>query len=101
MKYRSHNARRDESEPEIVSALERAGWEVHRELPVDLLCLKQVDGKFHVKLLECKTAQGKKKPKAVIDKRQIKQNEFCERWKIDKPTCAMEALLAAGEKVTL
>lgn len=101
MKYRRFNAKRDEAEPAIVEALEKAGWEVHRELPVDLLCLKREGNYMRVKLLEAKTARGKKKPKAVLDKRQIKQNEFCERWQVDKPTSAMEALLAVGETVEL
>lgn len=101
MRYRSHNAKRDESEPAIVEALEAAGWEVHRELPIDLLCLKQINGKFHVKLLECKTARGKRKPKAVIDKRQETQNAFCERWNISKPTNADEALLAVEEMAVI
>jgi hypothetical protein len=115
VKYRRFNAKRDESEPAIVEALEKAGFEVHRELPVDLLCLKRVsaeqlrrsltmlgDGEYLlVKLLEAKTAQGKRKPKARIDKRQEKQNAFCERWNVQKPTGAIEALLAVGEVVTL
>lgn len=101
MKYRSHNAKRDAVEPEIVEALERAGWEVHRELPVDLLCLKRSGDTVKVRLLECKTPRGKKKPKAVIDKRQQRQLEFCERWEIQKPTSAQEALLAVGEVIHL
>lgn len=101
MKYRRFNAKRDEAEPEIVQALEKAGWEVHRELPVDLLCLKRDGDRVRVKLLEAKTARGKKKPKAILDKRQVKQNEFCERWGVDKPTSAMEALLAVGERIVL
>lgn len=101
MKYRRFNAKRDEAEPAIVEALEKAGWEVHRELPVDLLCLKRDGDTVKVRLLEAKTARGKKKPKAILDKRQVKQNEFCERWNIDKPTSAFEALLACGEVITL
>jgi hypothetical protein len=68
-------------------------------LPVDLICLRAKDGQIQVKLLEAKTAKGKRKPKAVIDKRQVKQNEFCERWNIPKPTTPLEALLAVGERV--
>lgn len=99
MKYRAHNAKRDAVEPEIVEALEKAGWEVHRELPVDLLCLKRAGNAVKVRLLECKTPYGKKKPKAIVDKRQQKQLEFCLRWDISKPTSAMEALLAVGEVI--
>jgi hypothetical protein len=101
VKFRGHNAKRDRVEPEIVAALEQAGWEVHRELPVDLLCLKRVGNVVKVRLLECKTPRGKKKPKAVIDKRQQRQLEFCERWEVQKPTSAMEALLAVGEVIEL
>jgi hypothetical protein len=107
--------RRDYSEPKIVEKLREAGWEVHRDLPIDTICLKRVnadqfrravtvlgEGEYLlIKLLECKTARGKKDPKAVIDKRQKEQNEFCERWHVDKPTCAFEALLAVGEKVEI
>jgi hypothetical protein len=102
VKYRRHNAKRDKVEPEIVAALEKAGWEVHRELPVDLLCLKRISPTLvAVRLLENKTPQGKKNPKAVIDKRQEKQNAFCAKWEIPKPTTPFEALLAVGEKVSL
>lgn len=115
MKYRSYNAKRDQSEPDIVDALTSAGWEVHRELPVDLLCLKRVNVRQLIAVLqrypdescllcvpvECKTAVGKKKPKFTIDKRQEKQNAFCDRWKIDKPTTPQEALLLMGERLEL
>lgn len=105
--------RRDASEPDQVKALRGAGWEVTRHLPVDLLChrivtldqllrvLKRGDGYLLVLPMECKTAYGKKDPKAKLDKRQKEQIEYCERWKIPKPTDGFEALLAVGEKVTL
>jgi hypothetical protein len=113
MKYRGHNAKRDSAEPAIVKALAKAGWEVHRELPVDLLCLKRVsleqlmrvvsfdEGFLLAVPMEAKTARGKRQPKAVIDKRQAKQNAFCDRWNIPKPTTPMEALLAVGERVEI
>lgn len=101
MKFRGHNAKRDAAEPPIVEALEKAGWEVHRELPVDLLCLKRDGDRVRVRLMEVKTARGKRNPKAVLRKEQVKQNAFCERWKIDKPTTPFEALLAAGETVEI
>ena len=100
MRYRGYDARRDKSEPKIVEALEKAGWEVHRELPVDLLCLKRIDSDHvAVRLLEAKTARGKRNPKARVRKDQVEQNEFCERWNIPKPTTPFEALLAVGEKL--
>ena len=115
MGFKHHRSHRDLSEPEIVEALEKSGWEVHRKLPVDLLCIKRVSVKQLIAVLqrfddescllsvpvECKTARGKKNPKAVIDKRQIEQNEFCARWRIDKPTTPEEALLLMGERLEL
>lgn len=101
MKYRRFDAKRDQAEPAIVEALEKTGWEIYRELPVDLLALKRVNGQVLVRLLEAKTAQGKRKPKAVIDKRQVKQNEFCQRWDIPKPTTPIEALVAVGEHMEI
>jgi hypothetical protein len=83
-----------------VEALERAGWEVHRELPVDLLCLKRVGNTVKVRLLECKTPHTKG-GKARKRKDQPEQLAFCERWEVPKPTCAFEALLAVGETVEL
>lgn len=100
MRYTRRAAKRDVAEPVIVAALERAGWEVHRELPVDLLCLKRVGNVVKVRLLECKTPQGKA-GKARKRKDQPEQLAFCERWNVDKPTSAFEALLAVGEKVEL
>lgn len=99
MKYRRFDAKRDKAEPAIVEALEAAGWEVHRELPVDLLLLKRKDGAVQVKLLEAKTAHGKRNPKAKVRKDQPVQNEFCARWSIPKPTTPIEALIAVGEQV--
>lgn len=94
--------RRDLSEPDIVEALEKAGWEVHKELPVDLLCLKRISPTLVLlKLLEAKTPHGKKKPSARVDKRQEKQNAFVARWDIPKPVTPFEALLAVGEGVKL
>lgn len=102
MKYRRYDAKRDKAEPKIVEALENAGWAVYRELPVDLLALKRVDADHVlVRLLEAKTPQGKRNPKARVRKEQVAQNEFCERWSIPKPTTPIEALLAVGERVEI
>lgn len=100
MRYTRRAAKRDVSEPAIVEALERAGWEVHRELPVDLLCLKRSGDTVKVRLLECKTPHTKG-GKARKRKDQPDQIAFCERWQVEKPTSAAEALLAVGEKITL
>jgi len=100
MKFRGHNAKRDAIEPEIVSALEKAGWEVHRELPVDLLCLKRVGNVVKVRLLECKSPHTKSGG-ARKRKDQPEQLAFCERWEVPKPTSAFEAMLACGEQINL
>jgi hypothetical protein len=100
VRYVRRAAKRDVSEPAIVEALERAGWEVHRELPVDLLCLKRAGNVVKVRLLECKSPQGKS-GKARKRKDQPEQVAFCERWEIEKPTNAQEALLAVGEVIHL
>ena len=36
----------DLSQAAIIEALEKAGWEVFRHLPVDLLCRRRRDGKL-------------------------------------------------------
>lgn len=101
MKYRRFDAKRDAAEPAIVQALQAAGWTVYRELPVDLLALKRTAAGVTVRLLEAKTAQGKRNPKARVRKEQVAQNEFVERWSIPKPTTPMEALLAVGEQTEI
>lgn len=99
-RYAVRPSRRDLAEAPIVDALEKAGWTVYRELPVDLLCLKRINYEtVEVRLLEAKTAQGKRNPKARVRKEQVVQNEFVERWSIPKPTTPFEALLAVGERV--
>jgi hypothetical protein len=100
VRYTRRAAKRDVVEPAIVAALERAGWEVHRELPVDLLCLKRVGNTVRVRLLECKSPQGKA-GKARKRTDQPEQLAFCERWEVPKPTSAFEALLACGEEISL
>jgi hypothetical protein len=91
--------RRDLSEPAIVEALEKAGWEVHKKLPTDLLAVKRRGNELVVKLVECKTLQGKKSPKARIRKEQIDQNGFLERHGIPRSCTPAEALAAVGETI--
>ncbi len=92
-------ARTDTSQQPIVNALRKAGWSVwFIGRPVDLLCWKHGRG---FQLLECKTARGKKTPKAVIDKRRIEQNEFIELTGVRRVCSPFEALLALGETVEL
>lgn len=82
----------DSSQAEIIAALEKAGYEVFRQLPVDLLVRKRSNGSLA--LLECKTRTGKRVPKAKLDKRQVAQQEFCERTGTPYVTTAEEALQA-------
>lgn len=71
--------KRDDSQPGIVEALEKARvkvWIIGQ--PCDLLCYywsKEV-GRFLWQTLECKTPYGVKDPKAVVDPRQVKQIKF-------------------------
>lgn len=91
--------RTDDSQEGIIDALVKAGWHVWIiGRPVDILCWKPSKG---FRCLEAKTARGKKNPKAVIDKRQKEQIEFINTTGTPRVTCAMEALLAVGETVTL
>jgi hypothetical protein len=85
----------DLSQAEIIEALEKAGWEVFRHLPVDLLCRRRRDGKLA--LIEAKTRRAKKSNQVLLDKRQRTQAEFCERTGTPYVTTAEEALRALGE----
>lgn len=113
MKYTRRAAKRDEAEPAIVAELQKQGWTVERELPVDLVCLKWVDadqlerllerrsdGLYRaIVLLEVKTPQ--KNGRARKRKDQEEQTQFCLDWHIGKPTSAFEAKLMLGEVIEL
>lgn len=93
--FARHAKRVDTSQKAIVEALRRAGWLVWTiERPVDLLVYKPSRGFL---CLECKTARGKREPKAVIDKRQKEQIEFIEATGTQRVCDPFEALLAVGE----
>ena len=87
-------AKRDRSESAVVCAVEAAGWDVYRHLPVDLLCIKG----GRIALLECKTPT--KTGKIPKRKDQQEQNEFCERHNIPRVGTAAQALEALGESFT-
>ncbi len=57
---RRYDAKRDDTEPDIVEALEKAGWHVWRELPVDLLAWRADKG---YRVLEAKSLGVPLKPK--------------------------------------
>lgn len=99
MSFNRFAKRPDESQAAIVKALREAGWYVWIiGRPVDLLCWKAGKG---FRCIECKTARGKKDPKAVVDKRQKEQIQFIETTGTWRVTSAAEALLAVGERITL
>lgn len=83
--------KRDTTEPAIVEALEKAGWQVWRELPVDLLCFRA--GVF--KTLECKTPRNKKLDPRK-DKRRVKQDAFIAATGTARVTTPEAALAAVG-----
>lgn len=99
---------RDLSEPAIVEEIEKAGWEVHRKIPVDLLCVKLVTyeqliyltqrpgGVFAVWIpLECKTPQKNGRQRKRKD--QEAQDKICAKWRIDRPVSKIQARIALGE----
>lgn len=89
------NPTRDLAEPDIVDALKKAGWDVYRDLPIDLLCIKG----SKVKLLEVKTptATGKRRKR----KDQPEQDAFIAKYEVPVVMTPIDALLAVGEKVEL
>lgn len=85
--------KRDTCEPEIVVAIESAGWLVEKlDRPVDLLCWKA----GVVKLLECKTGRGKRLT-VIKDKRQKEQTDFLIQTGTPIVRTPEEALRALGE----
>jgi hypothetical protein len=58
---RRFDARRDDTEPDIVDALQKAGWKVWRELPVDLLLWHPVKG--------YRTLEAKSEGKPLVPKK--------------------------------
>lgn len=90
-------AKRDDSEPGIIQALEKAGWHVWPDLPVDLLAWKEGHG---FRVLEVKTPQGKKDPKARMRKRQVDQLVFLATTGAPVVCTPEQALAAVGESIT-
>lgn len=89
--------KRDTSEPDIVEALEKAGFRVWRELPVDLLVYRPDTG---IRLLENKTPTktGKRRKR----KDQQAQDDFVKLTGtpvVLTPEAALEALGAVAGKV--
>jgi len=92
-RYAVRPSRRDNAEAAIVDALERAGWEVWRELPCDLLVYKPSKGFRTLETKSNKRADGT----VVLRKEQTKQAGFCLRTNTAYVTTPEEALRALGE----
>jgi hypothetical protein len=86
--------KRDTSEPEIVQALEKAGYHVWRELPVDLLVWRPDMG---FALLENKTPTKTGKRRKRTD--QKAQDEFVKLTGTPVVLTPEDALRALGSKI--
>ena len=93
---RHYAKKRDASEPAIVEALTKAGCQVWKHLPADLLVRVPSDKPGIFRVLECKTPQGKRKPSLRLDKRQVEQAEFVASTGTPYVTTDIEALRALG-----
>lgn len=87
--------RRDTSEPAIIDALERAGFDVWQRDEPDLMVRKTSWAPGLVQLLECKTGKGKKLTVAK-DVRQEGQRRFLEATGTPVVRTPLEALRAVG-----
>jgi hypothetical protein len=91
--HRSYNGKRDKAEPAIVEALQAAGYDVFRQMRVDLAVRKSYWEPGVVMLLEAKTPQGKK-GRIAIDKRQKAQIEFLAKTGVPRVSTPATALSA-------
>jgi hypothetical protein len=87
--------RRDTSEPAIIDALERAGFDVWQRDEPDLMVRKSSWAPGVVQLLECKTGRGKKMT-ITKDKRQEAQQQFIEATGTPVVRTPLEALTVLG-----
>lgn len=86
------DARRDKSEPAIVDALKKAGYEVFRDLPVDLAIRRSYWEPGVFLMLEAKTPQ--KRGGMRNRREQAKQNAVlaqCGIKRVPTPAAALEA----------
>lgn len=86
MSINRYAKKRDAVEPGIIADLEKAGWQVWQDLPVDLLCFKA--GRFAV--LEIKTGKGKTR------KSQVRQAAFVAQTGCPVVSSSIAALEALG-----
>jgi hypothetical protein len=85
--------RRDENEPVIVDAIEKAGIGVYKKMPCDLLCRVPTDPPGMLRAIEIKTPQGKSQ-KLRLRKDQKDQAEFCSQTGVPYVTTIAEAFKA-------
>lgn len=90
-----YNKRRDTAEPDIIEALERAGFDVWQRDTPDLFVRKASWAPGMVQLLEVKTGRGKKLTVAK-DKRQESQRNFIASTGTPIVRTPLEALKAVG-----
>jgi len=95
MSLRRFAKKRDSVEPEIIAALERAGFDVWQRDEPDLLVRKRGWPPGIVQLLEVKTGRGKKLTVAK-DKRQEAQRNFIEVTGTPIVRTPLEALKVFG-----
>lgn len=86
--------RRDASETPIVEAIEKAGVQVYKKMPCDLLCRVPADPPGILRAIEIKTPQGKREPKVRLRKDQKDQAEFCAETGTPYVTTIAEAFKA-------
>jgi hypothetical protein len=90
-------AKSDIARAEIVEGLRAHGvcvWDVRR--PADILCWHSRFGPGAFRVLEIKTAYGKRNPKPRIDKRQKAQNDFLALTGTPVVTDLQSALVSLG-----
>lgn len=90
-------AKSDTARAEIVEGLRKCGvfvWDIRR--PVDILCWHSRFGVGNFKVLEVKTAYGKRNPKARIRRQQKAQNDFLALTFTPVVTNLDEALVCLG-----
>jgi hypothetical protein len=87
-----YDARRDDTEPSIVEALQKAGWHVWRKLPVDLLAWHPVHG------YRCLEAKSEGKPLKPKDGPQKEFVEITGCPIVNDPEKALEVLRDSGAR---
>jgi len=91
-------AKTDATEPEVLEAIERAGWKYWRiRVPCDLMCWHP--GHDIWQPIEVKPLVGKRNPKARVRTDQPQQTEFLRETGTPVVATAEEALLALARRI--